>query len=335
MMSKSSRDTRLQLAWAHLSTGRLPREFSPLRMHATMVRLATLVLFISALFWIPHFASASNIAAIIYAATTVGIAAVGLATITLSGNLFSLSLGATAAFASIIFASCVQAGVGLAAVAALSMGLMVGLVQGWAIGGLRCNPIITSIAVASVVTGVASLLSGGRTIMGQGDTVWLGSGLVVPGVPNQALVFLLVALVLDLVVQRMRLGRELRLTGSNPVAAAMAGLRTKAAVVMANVVSAMTAAGAGILIAAQSSTGNLLVGAELDFNAISAVLVGGIAIAGGRGRVLDAAVGALFLALLSNILLVNNFSYEVQLMVKGLAVLLSVALGALLLRLRR
>ncbi|MNR58147.1 hypothetical protein D3C85_1790730 [compost metagenome] len=65
------------------------------------------------------------------------------------------------------------------------------------------------------------------------------------------------------------------------------------------------------------------------------MLVGGIAIAGGRGRVLDAAVGALFLALLGNILLVNNFSYEVQLMVKGLAVLLSVALGAMLLRMRR
>jgi ribose/xylose/arabinose/galactoside ABC-type transport system permease subunit len=313
----------------------LRNSFSPLRIHATSVRLATLLLFVIAAIGVPNFASASNIAAIIYAAATVGIAAVGLATITLSGNLFSLSLGATAAFASIIFASFISSGIYLAVAGALGMGVLVGLAQGAAIGMMRCNPIITSIAVASIVTGIASTLSGGRTIMGQGDTSWLGSGVIIPGLPNQALVFLLVALVLDLIVQRMRIGRELRLTGSNSVAAQMAGLRTKSAVVMANVISATTAAAAGVLIAAQSSTGNLLVGADLDFNAISAVLVGGIAIAGGRGRVLDAAVGALFLALLGNILLVNNFSYEVQLMVKGLAVLLSVALGAMLLRMRR
>jgi ribose transport system permease protein len=335
MMSKSSTRTQTSRVSARAASGILRNSLSPLRIHATSVRLATLLLFIIAAIGVPNFASASNIAAIIYAATTVGIAAVGLATITLSGNLFSLSLGATAAFASIIFASFVSSGIYLAVAGALGMGVLVGLAQGAAIGMMRCNPIITSIAVASIVTGIASTLSGGRTIMGQGDTSWLGSGVIVPGLPNQALVFLLVALVLDLIVQRMRIGRELRLTGSNPVAAQMAGLRTKSAVVMANVISATTAAAAGVLIAAQSSTGNLLVGADLDFNAISAVLVGGIAIAGGRGRVLDAAVGALFLALLGNILLVNNFSYEVQLMVKGLAVLLSVALGAMLLRMRR
>ncbi|QHF42195.1 ABC transporter permease [Pseudomonas sp. S34] len=334
-MSKSSTRTHTFRVSAGAASGVLRNSFSPLRIHATSVRLATLLLFVIAAIGVPNFASASNIAAIIYAAATVGIAAVGLATITLSGNLFSLSLGATAAFASIIFASFISSGIYLAVAGALGMGVLVGLAQGAAIGMMRCNPIITSIAVASIVTGIASTLSGGRTIMGQGDTSWLGSGVIIPGLPNQALVFLLVALVLDLIVQRMRIGRELRLTGSNSVAAQMAGLRTKSAVVMANVISATTAAAAGVLIAAQSSTGNLLVGADLDFNAISAVLVGGIAIAGGRGRVLDAAVGALFLALLGNILLVNNFSYEVQLMVKGLAVLLSVALGAMLLRMRR
>jgi ribose transport system permease protein len=58
--------------------------------------------------------------------------------------------------------------------------------------------------------------------------------------------------------------------------------------------------------------------------------VGGIGIAGGRGRIADAAFGALFLAIISNLLIVNNLPYEAQLVVKGAAVLLSVALGALL-----
>jgi ribose transport system permease protein len=171
--------------------------------------------------------------------------------------------------------------------------------------------------------------------MGAGNADWLGKGTLAPGLPFQALILFVVVLVLDFAMQRTRLGRELRLVGTNPVAAKLAGLRTQLAVLGAYLMSGVGAAGAGVLIASQSATGNLLVGADLDFSAIASVLVGGVAITGGRGRLIDAAVGALFLALLTNILLVNGVSYEVQLMVKGLAVLLSVAFGALLSRGRR
>ena len=309
--------------------------FAPTRVHAIVVRLLCVVLFAAACLWVPNFASSSNIAAILYSAAAVGIAAVGLAAITLSGNLFSLSLGATAAFGSIIFAGALGAGVVPAALAAVAFGALAGIVQGVIVGVLRCNPIITSIAAASVITGIASLWSGGRTIMGEGDAAWLGKGALVPGLPYQALILLFVVALLDFGMQRTRLGRELRLVGTNRAAAELAGLRSRAAVLFAYVFSGVAAAAAGVLIGSQSGTGNLLVGADLDFSAIAAVLVGGVAITGGRGRVIDAAVGALFLALLTNILLVNGLSYEVQLMVKGLAVLLSVAFGALLSRGRR
>ncbi|MDM0071508.1 ABC transporter permease [Variovorax sp. J31P207] len=309
--------------------------FGPAHVHANAVRALCIALFVAACLWVPNFASTSNIAAILYAAAAVGMAAVGLAAVTLSGNLFSLSLGATAAFASIVFAEALGLGPLPAALLGVALGAVTGAIQGFVVGVLRCNPIITSIAIASMVTGAASLWSGGRTIMGNGDASWLGSGALWPGLPYQALLVLVAVLILDYGVQRTRIGRELRLVGTNRAAAELAGLRTRTAVVMAYVLSGVTAAAAGVLIGSQSGTGNLLVGADLDFSAIAAVLVGGVAINGGRGRVVDAAVGAIFLALLENILLVNGFSYEVQLMVKGAAVLIAVAFSALATRRRK
>ena len=309
--------------------------FAPMRVQATTIQLLTLLLFVAAAFTLDNFASSGNIAAILYSASAVGIAAVGLAAVTIGGNLFALSLAPTAAFASILFAQTLQFGIAAACGAALGMGVGVGLLQGAAVGLLRCNPIITSIAAGSIIAGVATLVSGGRTILAQGDSAWLGNGTLLPGLPYQALLFAAVVVVLEVVMQRSRAGRELRLRGTNPQAADLAGLRTRRVVLQSYALCGLTAAAAGVLIAAQSGTGNMRVGGDLDFSAIAAVLVGGVAITGGRGRLVDAASGALFLALLTNILLVNNFAYEVQLMVKGLAVLLAVAAGALLARARR
>ena len=308
---------------------------APARLQASTIQLLTVLMFAAASLSVDNFLSGSNVAAILYSASAVGIAACGLASVTIGGNLFALSLAPTAAFASILFAGNLQHGMAFASTAALGMGVLVGLVQGTVVGLLRCNPIISSIAAGSIIAAIATLTSGGRTILATGDANWLGNGVLLPGLPYQALLFLLAAVGLDHVLQRTRRGRELRLRGTNPQAAEIAGLRTRSVVLISYAICGLGAAAAGVLIAAQSGTGNMRVGGDLDFSAIAAVLVGGVAIGGGRGRVIDAAAGAVFLAVLTNILLVNNFAYEVQLMVKGLAVLAAVTAGALLARVRR
>lgn len=309
--------------------------FAPARVQATVIQIATVVMFLAACAFIENFASASNISSILYAASTVGIAAVGLASVTISGNLFALSLGSTAAFASIIYIAASGWGVLPALAASLALGLVFGLLQGLVVGWLRCNAIISTIAAGSLIAGLATWVSDGRTVLAEGGPSWLGSGTLTPGVPWQAVLFLLIVIVGEVLMQRTRAGWELRLRGTNPDAAELAGLRVTRMVVLSYVLAGAGAAIAGALIAAQSGTGNLRVGADLDFSAIAAMLVGGVAIGGGRGRIIDVASGTLFLAVLTNILLVNNFAYEVQLLVKGLAVLVAVTAGALLARKKR
>ncbi|WP_102226785.1 ABC transporter permease [Acidimangrovimonas sediminis] len=309
--------------------------FAPARVQATVIQIATVVMFLVACAFIENFASASNISSILYSASTVGIAALGLASVTISGNLFALSLGSTAAFASIVYIAASGWGVLPALAASLALGLVFGLLQGLVVGWLRCNAIISTIAAGSLIAGLATWVSDGRTVLAESGPSWLGSGTLMPGVPWQAVLFLLIVIVGEVLMQRTRAGWELRLRGTNPDAAELAGLRVTRMVVLSYVLAGAGAAIPGALIAAQSGTGNLRVGADLDFSAIAAMLVGGVAIGGGRGRIIDVASGTLFLAVLTNILLVNNFAYEVQLMVKGLAVLLAVMAGALLARKKR
>ncbi len=304
------------------------------RIQSTAVWIATLLLAFWATLTIPGFSSNANVSAIMYSTSAVGIAAVGMALITLSGNLFMLSMGATAAVSTILFASFLYLGLLPSLVVVVMIGALFGFAQGLAVGLFRTNPIITTIAMASIITGAGSFYSGGLTVVGQGDASWLGVGRTL-GLPNQILLFLLAAVVLGFVVERTRFGRELRLIGLNPKAASFTGLRVERTLVLAYVFAAMAAAFAGALYGSQAAQGNLKLGAGLDFDAIAAVLVGGVAIRGGQGRVLDAAIGAVFLAMISNILLLKGLSLEIQLIVKGLVVIGSVILGALSLGLRR
>nr|WP_319514586.1 ABC transporter permease [uncultured Cohaesibacter sp.] len=303
---------------------------SPSRMHATAIQAVLVMMIVMASLFVPNFASASNIGAIFYAAAPVGVAAIGMALITLTGNLFAMSLSATAALSSIIFASFMTSGFPIAALVALAMGAVVGFGQGIVVVRFRANPIITSIAAASLISAAAQYLSNGRTVLIEGDINWLGNGSLFGGLPFQAVMFFILVLIVEFVVERTRTGREMRLTGMNKAAALLAGLRASRAAIIAYIVAGCAAAAAGVLIGAQAGAGNLRIGQDIDFSAIAAVLIGGVGINGGKGRVMDAAVGAIFVAVLSNILLVNGFSYEVQLMVKGLAVIASVVLGALL-----
>jgi ribose transport system permease protein len=310
------------------------RWLGPERMQATGVKVAIIILFIWGWATIDNFASSSNLHAIMYSVAAIGIAAVGMAFITLSGNLFMLSMAATAALSTIIFASFLYLGLVPALLIVALVGLIIGLVQGVVVGLGGVNPIIATIAVASIVMGAGALYSGGLTIVGKGDASWLGVGQL--GVfPNQLLLFLVLAIAAEFVVQRTRFGRELRLIGLNRTTATLAGVRVGRTLVLSFVIAGLAAAIAGSLFASQAAQGNLKLAAGLDFDAIAAVLVGGVSIRGGHGKIIDAAFGALFLAIVSNILLVKGLSFEIQLMVKGIVVIVAVILGALAVGLRK
>ncbi|RKP57767.1 ABC transporter permease [Pararobbsia silviterrae] len=303
-------------------------------IHAASVRVATVLLIAAACAFVPHFSEFGNVQALMYALAAVGIGAIGMTLITLSGNLFMLSMGATAAVSTVMFAALIHLGLIVTVVLVVLAGLVAGAIQGAVIAWGRANPIITTIATSSIILGLGVIYTGGLTIIGNGDASWLGQGKVFGWLPTQIIVFAAFVAVASFVLQKTRVGREIRLIGMRAEVARIAGLRMNWALLLCYGYAGAAAALAGSLIASSSTQGNLTYGVDLDFNAIAAVLVGGISIRGGRGQISDAVVGAIFLAVISNILLVSGVSYEYQLVVKGAVVLGAVVFGALLARFR-
>ena len=269
----------------------------------------------------------SNCKAILTAAAFVGIIAVGLTVIVLSGNLFSLALGQTAAVSAMVFLYALRIDLGAAILLTLLLGLAIGSVQGFAVGAWGANPIIITIGAAGLMEGTAVWLSHGESIVPPPNaTSWTRLARPVLGLPAPVYVFIVLTVVLALVMRRTRFGRQIYLLGENRVAARAAALPITALTVAAFAIASLYTAGSGILIGATSANASLLLVGSYTYDAIAAALVGGNAVTGGRGSIARTAAGAVFIASISDLLLLRGYSTGVQILVRGIIVLVVVVL---------
>lgn len=276
------------------------------------------------------FLTMTNVRAILSSVAFVGMIAVATSLIMISGNLFSLALGSTAAVCAMSFLALLPHGIVVAIVLTIALGVLLGAIQGLLVGGIGANPIIVTIGAASLIQGVALWASGGATILPpKGDTSfnWLNGHIFTFAVPIYILLGTVV--VLDLLLRRTRFGRELKLVGENAGAARAAGIPTAWVVIVAFALAGLCTAIAGLELGAFNESGSLLIEGTLTYDAIAAVVVGGIAISGGRGSVWQAFGGAVLIGAISDILLLRGYSEGIQILVKGLIVFVVVVLARL------
>jgi ribose transport system permease protein len=269
----------------------------------------------------------SNVKAILTAAAFVGIIAVGLTVIVLSGNLFSLALGQTAAISAMVFLYSLRIGLAAAILLTLLLGLAIGVVQGFVVGAWGANPIIVTIGAAGLMEGMAVWLSHGQSIVPPTSaTSWQHLAQPVLGLPAPVYVFLAVTVVLAFVMHRTRFGRQIYLMGENRVAARAAALPITFLTVGAFGICSLYTAGSGVLIGATSANASLLLVGSYTYDAIAAALVGGNAVTGGRGSIARTAAGAIFIATISDMLLLRGYSTGGQILVRGIIVTVVVVL---------
>jgi ribose/xylose/arabinose/galactoside ABC-type transport system permease subunit len=273
------------------------------------------------------FLTVSNLKAILTAAAFVGIIAVGLTVIVLSGNLFSLALGQTAAISAMVFLYSLRLGLVAAILLTLLLGLSIGAVQGFAVGAWRANPIIITIGAAGLMEGLAVWLSHGQSIVPPAsETSWQHLAQPVLGIAVPVYVFLVVTVILGVAMNRTRFGRQIYLLGENRVAARAAALPITLLTVGAFGIASLYTAGSGILIGATSANASLLLTGSYTYDAIAAALVGGNAVTGGRGSIARTAAGAIFIATISDMLLLRGYSTGGQILVRGIIVTVVVVL---------
>jgi simple sugar transport system permease protein/ribose transport system permease protein len=288
--------------------------------------IAILILLVVASVTTPGFARVDNIFVVIRAASLTGIVAIGMSYITISGNLFALSASALGALLAVLFAL-LTAALGFAAGLFLTLGIAVlcGLAQSVAIS-LIGNPIITTLAFGTVFRGLAALFSGNSILRIESEAaLWLGTARPL-GIPTQSWAFIMAAILSWFIIRHFKIGREIVLCGANPKAAVASGLRVGLVTAIACAALSIGVAIMAIMTVSQFSQAKADLFMGYDFDYIAAVLVGGIALRGGKGTPLQAALGAVLIALLQNFMLLHGLSAGVRMTIVGLLVIASISL---------
>lgn len=294
-----------------------PATPSPARPSRYLLPVAAAVVLGGAGLTTPSFATVDNAFVVLRAASITGIVAVGMSFVTISGNLFSLSSSQLAAFLAVLFALFGNVlGFTGGLCATLVAAAVAGTLQGMAINTIG-NPIITTLAFGAVFRGLAALFSGNSIVrFHSADADWLGTARPL-GIPTQSWAFVTIAVLAAFTLRRTRLGRLVILSGANRDTAAASGLRTDAATIASMSAVSLACALIGIFQVSQfaQAKADLFSGSDFDF--IAAVLVGGVALRGGRGSPLQAAVGAVIIALLQNFMLLRGLSAGTRMTVVG------------------
>lgn len=270
-----------------------------------------------------RFFSLANARAILASSAWVGITAIGATVVMIAGSAVSLAVSQTATVAAMIFFETQQLGLPLAIALTLLAGVAITALQGAVIGYWAANPIVLTIAAGFAIDGVAIWISGGTTVYPK-VTAFNGLNATPLGLPLAVYVLLGLTVGAEWFLRRTTAGRQMYLLGENPAAARAAGLPVARVTVSAWAFFGACIALTGIFLAAFNTIANSSVGGTLSLDAIAAVLVGGTAIGGGKGSALRTLGGAVLISAISDLLLLRGFSTGIQLLVKGILVLLVV-----------
>lgn len=257
---------------------------------------------------------------------------------------FDLSVGMVAAAGSVVSAMTMGAvaaampgaevlGIFAGLSVAVGMGLAVGLTNGILIARFSLSPFMVTLAVMSVLTGIALYYTQGIPIYGVADSFITGVGRgQILGIP---VILLIAVAILALCVGLQRftvLGRHIYAVGSDERAARLSGVSTQRVLIITYAFAGVLAAFTGFLMAARIGSGQATIGGTMALETIAAAVIGGVSLRGGVGRVGLVALAALFLTVIANAMNLLQFDSKYQTLVLGVVVILALGIERVVLR---
>jgi ribose/xylose/arabinose/galactoside ABC-type transport system permease subunit len=291
------------------------------------VYAAVLALLLFNALFTDNFLQVANLRTQLVQVAPVVIVALGMALVIGSEGI-DLSVGSVMALAAAVIPLYLGFGMWPAILMALVVGAAAGVVNGTLVAVVGLQPIVATLALLVAGRGIALVVADGQLKqIRNADLLALGSGEFL-GLPVVALIAVALAVVVGLTVQYTTYGRQLVAIGGNRPAAHLAGLPVRRVLVVTYLLSGVLAALAGVLATARltasdpSAIGNLI-----ELSAITAVVVGGTPLTGGRIRVLGTVAGALLMQLLRATLIKHNLPDSTAQMVQAVIILIAVYLA--------
>jgi ribose/xylose/arabinose/galactoside ABC-type transport system permease subunit len=298
--------------------GAAPRLASVALALAVTAALAV-VLFVYA----PHFFSVRNLLNILIQASSLGVMAVGLTFVMIVGGI-DLSIPATMALAAVLGAFVMPVWGATAGVATmLASGLTVGAFNGLAVAWFEMTPFVVTLATMTVVGGATVWMTNSQSLSDFPDNFFdffLSSR---AGVPMAVLILAVVTALASALLGSTAYGRSLYAVGLNAKAARVARIPVEWVLFSTYAISGLLGGVAAVMLTARLGSASANLGSDgLVLDIVTACVVGGVSIYGGAGRASGAVLGALFVTLLSNSLNQLGISYFMNLVVKGVAIVL-------------
>jgi ribose transport system permease protein len=248
------------------------------------------------------FFTVSNILNILLSTSVFGVLAIGM-TFVISSAGIDLSVGSILALSGVVGALLTsnldwpwEAGI----IGCLTTGALTGALNGFLITRGAIPPFIVTLGMLGVARGFALVLSNGVSIYGlPPQIVWLGQGRPF-GVPTPVIILLLTALIAHVLLAHTRFGIYAQVIGDNETAARAMGVRVERQKVLLYSLSGLLSGLAGLLFAARINSGEPTAGLSYELTAITATILGGTNLFGGRGSVVGTLIGALIMGVLQN-----------------------------------
>jgi L-arabinose transport system permease protein len=280
--------------------------------------------------FVPNFLTERNMLGLLQSVVTIGIVACTMM-FCLASRDFDLSVGSIVAFSGMIavMVSNATGSIPVGLLAALLCGAVVGLVNGIVIARFRVNALITTLATMQIVRGLALIASDGRAVgINDPDFYQLALSRFLT-VPTPIWIMLILFILFGFVLNRTVFGKNTLAIGGNPEASRLAGVNVVNMRIWIFALQGLVCGIAGILLASRITSGQPNAATGLELSVISACVLGGVSLAGGRAAMSGVIVGVLIMGIAENVMNLLNIQAFYQYVVRGLILLIAVLLDNL------
>ena len=288
------------------------------------------VMFLTMSLTVDHFFSIENMLGLALSISQIGMVACTMM-FCLASRDFDLSVGSIVAFAGVLCAMVLNAtgNTFIAIVAAVVAGGVIGFVNGAVIAYLRINALITTLATMEIVRGLGFIVSHGQAVGVSSDTFIALGGLSFFGVSLPIWVTLLCFIVFGVMLNQTVYGRNTLAIGGNPEASRLAGINVERTRVWIFLIQGAVTALAGVILASRITSGQPNAAEGFELNVISACVLGGVSLLGGRATISGVVIGVLIMGTVENVMNLLNIDAFYQYLVRGAILLAAVMLDQL------
>jgi ribose transport system permease protein len=293
-----------------------------LRSQSQLIILILLIVMFS--IFTPSFRTTGNFVNLLKQITVIGVISCGMTLVVITGCL-DLSVGSVFSLLNLVSISFQQRNNFLGIIIPLLLAVVIGFLNGFIVTKFKVNSIIVTLGSLSLYSGIALLYTNGAIISGVTGT-WFGvigrNRLL--GIPIHVYIFFIIAIIYHILLSKTTFGRQIKYVGTNTSAAEIAGIRSNRVRTIAFIISSVSVALAVLIYSSRMTTASPVTGVGFEFDAITAVVIGGTSLAGGKGSIFKTIVGVLLLAIIINILTLYNVTYGFQNIVKGILIIIAI-----------